>query len=233
MRFSHNTHSSYFLPASKLTIIGFVFFLGLSALLGHFASASSRSPIPEDAIRIRIIANSDLKADQQLKYNVRDDIAAFIESWGVMPSSHDEALNVINAHLDEIQQRVDTKLREYGAPYGGLVELSKVPFPEKMFDGKSYAAGDYEALRITLGQGVGVNWWCVLFPPVCLTAATGPDDKPTKADIAASKGKPSIVKVKSTGKISKETSADNDPKPKFFLWEILRKLFAFLKSLFS
>jgi stage II sporulation protein R len=233
MRFSHYSHSSLFAATSKFTIIGFVFFLGLSALLGHFASASTRSLIPEDAIRIRIIANSDNKADQQLKYNVRDDVAAFIESWGVMPSLHDEARNLITSHLEEIQQHVDTKLREYGASYGGVVELSKVPFPEKMFDNTSYAAGDYEALRITLGKGDGVNWWCVLFPPLCLTAATASDDKSTEVEIAATKGKPSIDKVKSTGKVSQTSSTDNEPKPKFFLWEILRKLFAFLKSLFS
>jgi stage II sporulation protein R len=214
MRFSNYSHSSLFAAASKLTIVGFVFFLGLTALLVHFASASSRSLIPEDAIRIRIIANSDNKADQQLKYNVRDDVAAFIESWGVMPSSHEDARKLISTHLEEIQQHVDTKLREYSAPYGGSVQLAKVPFPEKMFDGTSYAAGDYEALRITLGKGDGVNWWCVLFPPLCLTAATASDDKPAKAEVTAAQGK-------------------NEPKPKFFLWEILRKLFVFLKSLFS
>ncbi len=229
MRRSHHSYSFIFLAASKLTIAGFALFLGLSALIGQFASASSGKLIPEDAIRIRIIANTDNDLDQTIKYNVRDDIAALIESWGAMPASHDEARNLIQAHLPEIQQRVDAKLSEYGADYGGKVELAKVPFPEKAFGGTSYAAGDYEALRITLGQGVGVNWWCVLFPPLCLTAATAEDNA-----APASKIKPLAAdKDLSAGETDSGSPDGQEPETKFFLWEVIQKLIAFISSLFS
>jgi stage II sporulation protein R len=197
-------------------LTGFVFLIGLSAILGQFATARPGALIPEDAIRIRIIAHSDSDADQTLKYEVRDDVAAYIASWGVMPTSHDGAYHLIEAHLPEIQQHVDAKLRELEATYSGVVELAKVPFPEKMFDGTSYASGNYEALRITLGQGGGVNWWCVLFPPLCLTAATASDEK-----------------VQSVAKVSSEIPSDREPHAKFFLWEMLQKFVSFLNSLFS
>jgi len=219
-----NSHHSYpysisfsFRAASKFIMTGFALFLGLTALIGQFASASSSPLIPEDAIRIRIIANSDNESDQTIKYKVRDDVAAFIESWGIMPAAHDEARKLIQAQLPQIQQLVDTKLRDYGASYSGKAELAKVPFPEKMFDGDSYAAGDYEALRITLGEGVGVNWWCVLFPPLCLTAATASDDKASAATAGASQV---------------SSPVHEEPKVKFFLVEMIQKLFAFIASLF-
>jgi stage II sporulation protein R len=218
MRYSHHSHSFFFMIASKITLAGFALFLGLSALVGQFASANSGKLIPEDAIRIRIIANSDSEADQQLKYKVRDEVSTFIESWGVMPSTREEARQLIEAHLPELQQHVEAKLREYDATYDGKVELAKVPFPEKMFIGTSYAAGDYEALRVTLGLGAGKNWWCVLFPPLCLTAATAKDDD------AALKTKPIVDKA---------TPSDQEPQAKFFLWEIVKKLVALLSSLFS
>ena len=223
MRISHHSCSSHFLTASKMSFIGFALFIGLSAFIGQFASASSSTLIPEDAIRIRIIANSDNETDQSVKYKVRNEVAKVVESWGSMPDSHDQARDLIRSRLTEIQQRVDDKLRDLDAPYGGRVELAKVPFPEKMFDGSKYAAGDYEALRITLGEGVGTNWWCVLFPPLCLTAATAKDDDATAAEV-----KP----LSASSKESKSSPEGEEPKAKFFLWEILQKLFAFIGSLF-
>ncbi|WP_256759202.1 stage II sporulation protein R [Cohnella sp. WQ 127256] len=232
MRISHYSFifSSLTLAASKMIVIGFALVLSLSALIGQYASASSSKLIPDDAIRIRIIANSDIDEDQTLKYNLRDEVATYIESWGSMPTTHDEAREQIKARLPQIQQLVDSKLNEYGAPYGGVVELAKVPFPEKMFDGSNYAAGDYEALRITLGQGSGANWWCVLFPPLCLTAATAPDDKAPVAEVTKLSSDGSTLSKSQVDKASAETE---EPKAKFFLWELIQKLVAFISSWFS
>ncbi|WP_239615784.1 stage II sporulation protein R [Cohnella mopanensis] len=224
MRISHHSLSSLFYQASKWIIIGFIFLIGISTLIGRNASASTDKLIPEDAIRIRIIANSDGKSDQSLKNNVRDDVAAYIQTWGGMPDTYDEAYRLIQKRLPKIQKRVDALLLEAGVPYGAKVELAKVPFPEKVFDGEKYAAGDYEALRITLGQGSGKNWWCVLFPPLCLTAATAKEDLTPAGDIKS---------LSATGKAANDSSEGAEPKAKFFLWELLQKLFAFIAALFS
>ncbi|MFC5403563.1 stage II sporulation protein R [Cohnella soli] len=229
MRISH--HSSSFSSsrsktrftraAGKFVLLGVTILIGLFVFLRPSASAGTGALIPTDAIRIRIIANSDGEADQRIKASVRDAVAASIRSWGAMPDTHDEARALIGKKLPTLRQLVAAKLKQLDAPYGGKVELAKVPFPAKTFEGRSYAAGDYEALRVTLGDGKGANWWCVLFPPLCLTAATAADD--------AASGE--IIKT-SGEKDKSPAQAEEKPETKFFLWELLEKLIAFLSSLF-
>jgi stage II sporulation protein R len=215
MRNSHHFFS--FSSVSRVVLLIVAIGFGLLGIAGQYVAASLGDVIPEDAIRIRIIANSDKKADQSAKNKVRDEIASYIQSWGGMPDTHDEAYALIKSRLNDIQGIVDRELNELGVSYEGVAELGEVPFPEKTFDGESYEAGNYEALRITLGKGKGTNWWCVLFPPLCLTAATADEDA----------GAASEVRTASAG------DGDEAPKAKFFLWELLEKLFAFLGSLFG
>lgn len=242
MRNNNNSHhtknQSHSFLFFTVGLASFVILIVISAIIGQFTavpvSANAGALIPEDSIRIRILANSDKAGDQAIKNKVRDEVEAVILSWGVMPATHDEARRLIETNLAKLQNRVNTKLLEQGAKYKGVVELAKVPFPEKEFNGTSYAAGDYEALRITLGQGAGVNWWCVLFPPLCLTAATASDEQP-KSELAVAKGKSTSTNTQAAaaddGVIQLET--ESEPETKFFLWELLKKLFAFIASLFS
>jgi len=234
----HTKNQSHSFLFFTVGLASFIILIGISAIIGQFTavpvSANAGSLIPEDSISIRILANSDKAGDQAIKNEVRDEVEAAILSWGVMPATHDEARKLIEANLAKLQKRVNTKLREQGAKYKGVVELAKVPFPEKVFNGTSYAAGDYEALRITLGQGSGVNWWCVLFPPLCLTAATAPDEQPKSVPTVAN-GKTTMGNTQGAvaGDVVIQLADENEPKAKFFLWEMLKKLFAFIASLFS
>ena len=223
MRISHHIFSVRSVMRVVLLFVAVSF--GLLGLVGRFAVANAEGSIPEDAIRIRIIANSDKKTDQSVKNKVRDEVATYIAAWGGMPDNHDEAYALIKSHLAGIQEIVDDKLVELGVSYKGVAELGEVPFPEKTFGGESYEAGTYEALRITLGKGDGANWWCVLFPPLCLTAATAKDDAGAASEVRT---------VSSAGGSSAAADdGDGEPKAKFFLWELLEKLFAFLGSLFG
>lgn len=218
----HSPLSVRFSSFAKALIVSFALFVGMSALFGRYASASAKVTIPEDAIRIRIIANSDGEFDQKVKQAVRESVSEAIVSWGDMPANHDEAEKLIRGHLKQIQRIVDAKLLAAGVSYKGVAELGDVPFPEKEFKGTSYAAGDYEALRITLGEGEGANWWCVLFPPMCLTAATAQED----AKAAEATAKPVSAREGADGEADK-------PKPAFFLWVIIRKIIEFFAGLFS
>lgn len=261
-RLSHLFSFSSCLPlpfstAVKVVCVYLSLLAALSAYWGTAAAAASgeTGSIPEDAIRIRIVAASDSAYDQQVKQDVRDRVADEIVSWGAMPATHDEARALIASRLAEVQAAADQALKIWEVDYDAEVTLADVPFPEKTFDGRAYAAGDYEALRITLGDGQGANWWCVLFPPLCLTAATAAEEKPARTGAAASAkaeaGKPSAAaegKSKSAGATdarAEEVGADrgdadggeaeeaDKPKARFFLWELLQKLGDFLKALFA
>lgn len=230
-----------------LSIVGTAAAVHASAAKPQAGAAQTRL-IPDEAIRIRIIAQSDSEEDQAVKRAVRDRVSALIESWGPMPSTIDAARSLIRSHLADVQKTAERTLEEKGADYGATVELAKVPFPDKTFEGTDYPAGEYEALRITLGQGTGANWWCVLFPPLCLTAATAKDDPAPAADAKATSAvtsgeKPAkITKTSGEAKVQAEAAAGADrndagesdkPKTAFFLWILIEKLFAWLGSLFS
>ncbi|MEK0313586.1 stage II sporulation protein R [Cohnella sp. 56] len=170
---------------------------GFSTLAVNRASADAEGDdtIPNQAIRIRIIANSDSDRDQKIKREVRDEVAALIESWGEMPATIEEARALIRSHLPEVGKAADKSLKRSRAGYGQKTELAVVEFPAKTFEGKDYPAGKYEALRITLGEGGGANWWCVLFPPLCLTASVKADDGAAQAANQAGEGKAAAAKA--------------------------------------
>jgi stage II sporulation protein R len=136
--------------------------------------AFADSSIPAQSIRLRILANSDSVADQVMKRRVRDAVIAQMNAWVQEPDGIENARRVVQTQLPALRDLVGRELALYGYDYPYKVELGLVPFPTKMYGDRVYPAGDYEALRITLGLGEGQNWWCVLFPPLCFVdAVTG------------------------------------------------------------
>ncbi|QOR84215.1 stage II sporulation protein R [Geobacillus stearothermophilus] len=131
------------------------------------AGANAVVAIPDEAIRLRILANSDADKDQQLKRKVRDAVNAQINGWVAELTSVDEAKRVIRSHLPEIEQTVARVLRQEQSSQSYHVQFGSVQFPTKVYGNYVYPAGTYDALLITLGEGKGANWWCVLFPPLC------------------------------------------------------------------
>lgn len=152
----------------SLSFIVFALILMIMCWESNRTNAAVISPtIPEESIRLRILANSDSAQDQALKREIRDAIIARMAEWVVGPHSLDEARAVVNAHLPEFDQLVGEMIASRGYNYSHTVELGVVPFPTKMYGNDVYPAGDYEALRVVIGSGEGQNWWCVLFPPLC------------------------------------------------------------------
>lgn len=124
--------------------------------------------IPDDAIRLRILANSDNEADQQIKRIVRDKVNAAITEWVAEIDDIDEARSLLENRIPEISEIVKQTLAEEGENRDFDVEYNdSVGFPMKIYGNYLYPAGEYEAILITLGEGEGSNWWCVLFPPLC------------------------------------------------------------------
>lgn len=123
--------------------------------------------IPEDAIRLRILAHSNSDADQEVKRIIRDKVRAEITSWVEHYRSVDQARDEIEKHLPDIRELVKIELQKAGISLPYSVQLGSFAFPTKLYGNIVYPAGEYETVLITLGDGSGANWWCVLFPPLC------------------------------------------------------------------
>lgn len=123
--------------------------------------------IPNEAIRLRILANSDSEKDQQLKRKIRDAINGEVSTWVQDVTSIDKARQIIRKRLPEIETIVQTVLEEENRQQSFTVDFNIVQFPTKLYGNYLYPAGNYEAILVTLGEGKGANWWCVLFPPLC------------------------------------------------------------------
>ncbi len=121
----------------------------------------------EEAIRLRILANSDSISDQALKRSIRDEVNEQIRVWVDGISDLEEAKEVIASEVPEIEKIVEEQLAKKGIDQSFSVDFSDVEFPTKLYGNMVYPAGVYDAVLITLGEGNGENWWCVLFPPLC------------------------------------------------------------------
>ncbi|MEH7415900.1 stage II sporulation protein R [Neobacillus drentensis] len=157
---------------SKLIVWGYLVILSLGTMLNLYmpkteAAAKESIVIPGEAIRLRILANSDFEEDQAIKRKVRDAVNAQITLWVQDLTSMNEARKVINGKLPEIQDIAEKVVREQGSNQSVKVEFGKVQFPTKLYGQYLYPAGEYQAILITLGKGEGANWWCVLYPPLC------------------------------------------------------------------
>lgn len=130
-------------------------------------AAADLVKIPEDAIRLRILADSDSPRDQWVKREIRDKVNAEITQWVTDLNSIEQARETIKAKLDKIEQIVETELTRVGITDSFSVDFDEVQFPTKLYGNIVYSAGNYEAVLITIGEGKGDNWWCVLFPPLC------------------------------------------------------------------
>jgi len=133
----------------------------------EMVGAEDTKVIPDEAIRLRILANSDAEEDQAVKRLIRDEVNEDITKWVEELTSLDEARDVITSHLPDIQATAEAVIKEQGLEQSVKVDFGQAEFPTKLYGQYLYPAGDYEAVIITLGEGEGANWWCVLFPPLC------------------------------------------------------------------
>ncbi len=124
--------------------------------------------IPDEAIRLRILANSDSDEDQSIKRFVRDEVNTYINELVKDIDNIEEARTTIDNEIPVIEDIVANSLKKQNVPHSFTVEYrSNVTFPMKIYDEFVYPAGEYEAILISIGEGKGSNWWCVLFPPLC------------------------------------------------------------------
>ena len=140
--------------------IVFLLFIIIAALT--LISRKKELLIPNEAIRIRIIANSNDIYDQEIKLKVKNDINAYLYSKLDNVDNYNDAKKVIVRSLDEIKELINKYSSDFEVNYGENY------FPEKEYKGTKYNEGNYESLVIKLGKGKGENFWCILFPPICM-----------------------------------------------------------------
>ncbi|WP_164217631.1 stage II sporulation protein R [Virgibacillus sp. YIM 98842] len=190
--------------------ISFILFFTLpSQTVSHEASTDEEyQVIPDEAIRLRILANSDSEKDQQIKYMVRDEVNEEITEWVKDITDIDQARNLIESRTPQIENIVEDVLAEKGEDRDYSVDYGKnVDFPTRQYGPYVYPAGEYEAVLITIGEGSGSNWWCVLFPPLCFL------DFSNEASAAA--------KEPEEAESTEETEETEETEVKFFLFEWL------------
>ena len=128
--------------------------------------------IYEDTLRLHILANSDSEDDQELKYGIRDKL---LEKYGNRLGSSDspeEAKKNINAMIPEIKTDVDKWISDAGYNYKSEVTLGVEWYDTREYDNFTLPKGYYTSLQVMIGEAEGKNWWCVMYPPLCLDIAT-------------------------------------------------------------
>jgi stage II sporulation protein R len=123
--------------------------------------------IPDNAIRFRVIANSNTAYDQNIKIQIRNLIQNKILELTKDTKEIDEVRNILIEHKEELYELTYNKLRELNYDKSFTLSYGNNYFPKKKYKGLTYKDGNYESLVITLGEGKGDNFWCVLFPPLC------------------------------------------------------------------
>lgn len=140
-----------------------VIFLSISILIGVLVySQTDEIIIPTDAIRVRIIANSDSVSDLYAKKKLKEEIKSDLYNLVKDANNSIDARENITSNMDMIKNLVAKRTSDFKINYG------KNYFPKKVYKGVVYKEGEYESLVITLGKGLGENWWCVLYPPICM-----------------------------------------------------------------
>ncbi|XXM72834.1 stage II sporulation protein R [Lysinibacillus sphaericus] len=165
---------------TKHAVLFYILILTLGTIVSLYipkqeiTTAQEPMVIPQEAIRLRILANSDLEIDQNVKRLVRDEVNKEITKWVGNLTSQEEAKKIIKAGLPELQTIAENVVGAEGLDQEVKIDFGKVQFPTKLYGEYLYPAGEYEAVLITLGKGEGANWWCVLYPPLCfLDFSTG------------------------------------------------------------
>ncbi len=166
----------------KELCVWIVFFAALAGI-GIFYIEHAPNDHP-GIIRLHVVANSDSPQDQALKLAVRDEIIKTMEGQETL----EDARGYIDSHLDDIEAAAEKVIRERGFDYPASARHKVAYVPEKSYEDLTLPAGNYEALRVTLGRGEGQNWWCVIFPQLCLIGeAEEKDEAASDGEIAGTK----------------------------------------------
>ena len=125
-----------------------------------------------EVVRFHVLANSDSEADQNLKLAVRNKVGVYVGDLLQGAESKKETLEVISAHLSEIEDVAEEEVKRQGRDYPVTAKIEQVDFPVKFYGPYHMPAGEYTSLQVRIGEAKGRNWWCVMYPNMCFAGNT-------------------------------------------------------------
>lgn len=149
----------------KISCISFLI-VGIIVLSGIGLWSYKAQP-KKEYLRIHIRANSNLQTDQSVKYEIKDEVVKFLTPYIAECKTKEQAVNMLNANLNNIEKICDKMLKQKGFNYYSKASVKEEEFPLRVYDGLTLEQGFYDALIVELGSGKGDNWWCVVYPPLC------------------------------------------------------------------
>ena len=164
-------HTRPFFPALALAC-SILTALAAGCLLMERSAAACQTSIAGKILRLHVLADSDSPEDQALKLTVRDGILAYMDANAPDFADVREAKAWTSLHMEDLQKTAEGILLSQGCNDRVSLELACSYFPVKTYGDLTFPAGDYEALRVKIGEAKGQNWWCVMYPPLCFTDAT-------------------------------------------------------------
>ena len=159
-------------------ILTFLFFVYTTICAISYANTIS-TDISDSVFRLHVIANSDSKEDQDLKYKVRDNLLEYMNTICGNCKTKDEAIALVEANKEEFKKIAENTIKEEGYSYSVNINIGNFEFPPENYGDISLPAGYYDALRVEIGEAKGQNWWCVMFPPLCfvdISSGVVPDE---------------------------------------------------------
>ena len=187
----------------------FVLIIGIFVYMGSISS--DKKQLSNDILRLHVVGASNGETDQAVKIRVRDAVLAAVEEVAAGADSKAEAQMLLSENLQALELAANGVLEEQGLTDRATVSLRKEEFPTREYDTFTLPAGVYDSLRVTIGEGQGRNWWCVVFPSLCLPAASE-----GTADVAVGAG--------FSGSLSDAITGEEGYEIRFFLLDVWGRL---------
>lgn len=163
-------------------LIAFLYSTIFLLLVFCLYSEKVNQDLSNSMLRLHVVANSDNPADQDLKYKVRDAVISLMNGQMGSIRNRKDAEYYIREHIGELETVANDVIKSNGFSESAKVSIGKFPFATKRYGNMVLPAGFYDALKIEIGEAKGQNWWCVMFPPLCLPAAEENDERDVKID---------------------------------------------------
>jgi len=183
---------------------------------GFWWNEQQQTPLADSVLRLHVVANSDSLADQALKLEVKNEVVETMQREFSAVQSKQEAWQLAVQNQALIEEAARRAVADNGYNYPVQVELGKYEFPVKTYGNFVLPQGSYEAVRVVIGEGQGQNWWCVLFPPLCMVSSSDEglslgSSQEAKISFKCLELLPQGARISRLYKPDEETIGDNQP----------------------